>query len=105
MTNQEKYKTLEERAKAFGEFCRFNCSNCQLRDSKCSCALVWLELETPNDDIINLNRTISKKAVVATEKTLIDNGIDEDEASDVLQDVGYTLLDTELYPNERTSEQ
>jgi hypothetical protein len=45
MTNQEKYKTLEERAKAFDEFCCFNCPNCQLRNSKCSCVLVWLELE------------------------------------------------------------
>lgn len=29
---------------------------------------------------------------------LIDNGIDADEASEVLRAIGYSLLDTELYP-------
>ena len=32
------------------------------------------------------------------EKILVDNGIEEEEASTVLQAVGYALLDTELYP-------
>ena len=31
------------------------------------------------------------------EQILIDNGIEEDEASTVLQAIGYTLLDVELY--------
>jgi hypothetical protein len=39
-----------------------------------------------------------KKNIAAAEKVLIDNGIEEDEASTVLQAVGYALLDTELYP-------
>ena len=40
---------------------------------------------------------IHKSKVEAAEKVLVDNGIEEDEASTVLQAVGYTLLDTELY--------
>lgn len=32
------------------------------------------------------------------EKILVDNGIEEEEASTVLQAIGYALLDTELYP-------
>lgn len=35
----------------------------------------------------------------AAEKCLIDNGIEADEASTVLQAIGYILLDTELYPD------
>lgn len=34
------------------------------------------------------------------EKVLVDNGIEADEASTVLQALGYVLLDTELYPEE-----
>ena len=34
----------------------------------------------------------------ATEKVLVDNGIEADEADTVLQAIGYVLLDTELYP-------
>lgn len=41
-----------------------------------------------------------KDKVEAAEKVLVDNGIEEDEASTVLQAVGYALLDTELYPEE-----
>ena len=40
---------------------------------------------------------INKSKVEAAEKVLIDNGIEEDEASTVLQAVGYALLDVELY--------
>ena len=40
---------------------------------------------------------INKSKMEAAEKVLVDNGIEEDEASTVLQAVGYTLLDTELY--------
>ena len=35
------------------------------------------------------------------EECLIDNGIDSDEASTVLQALGYILLDEELYPEEK----
>ena len=41
-----------------------------------------------------------KKNITATEQVLIDNGIDADEADVVLQAIGYTLLDTELYPED-----
>ena len=40
---------------------------------------------------------INKSKVEAAEKVLVDNGIEEDEASTVLQAIGYTLLDAELY--------
>ena len=33
---------------------------------------------------------------------LIDNGVEEDEAEPVLQAIGYTLLDRELFPEEAT---
>lgn len=38
--------------------------------------------------------------VEAAEKVLVDNGIEKDEASTVLQAIGYALLDTELYPED-----
>jgi hypothetical protein len=38
--------------------------------------------------------------VRAAENVLIDNGIDADEADTVLQAIGYTLLDMELYPED-----
>lgn len=41
---------------------------------------------------------MNKNKVEAAEKVLVDNGIEEDEASTVLQAIGYSLLDTELYP-------
>ena len=40
---------------------------------------------------------INTSKIEAAEKVLVDNGIEEDEASTVLQAVGYTLLDAELY--------
>ena len=46
-------------------------------------------------------RTLCKpdeERLKATEQVLIDNGIEADEADTVLQAIGYTLLDTELYP-------
>ena len=44
-----------------------------------------------------MDNEIIKKA----EQCLIDNGIQEDEASTVLQALGYILLDKELYPEEK----
>ena len=41
-------------------------------------------------------------AVAAAEKVLVDNGIEEDEASTVLQAVGYALAGIELYPENYT---
>jgi hypothetical protein len=46
-----------------------------------------------------------KKNIAATEQVLIDNGIEEDEASTVLQAIGYSLLNTELYPEEEEDEE
>ena len=42
---------------------------------------------------------IDNSKIGAAEKCLIDNGIEPDEASTVLQAIGYILLDTELYPD------
>ena len=39
-----------------------------------------------------------------TKKCLIDNGIETDEASTVLQAIGYILLDMELYPDNAREE-
>lgn len=48
--------------------------------------------------MVPVNRIISKRDIARAEKVLVDNGIEEDEASVVLQAIGYTLLDEELYP-------
>lgn len=41
---------------------------------------------------------ITSEDIVRSKQILIDNGIEEDEADSVLQALGYTLIDTELYP-------
>lgn len=41
---------------------------------------------------------ITSKDIVRSKQVLIDNGIEEDEVDSVLQALGYTLIDTELYP-------
>ena len=43
---------------------------------------------------------VTNETIKSAEQVLIDNGIDKDEADAVLQAIGYTLLDTELYGNE-----
>ncbi len=45
--------------------------------------------------ITDIKETNLKRA----EQVLIDNGIEPDEAMIVLQAIGYTLLDAELYPD------
>ena len=40
----------------------------------------------------------SLECIHMSEQVLVDNGIEEDEAETVLQAIGYTLLDVELYP-------
>ena len=48
---------------------------------------------------IAVKRTnITPEDIKRTKKVLIDNGIEEDEVDVVLQAIGYTLIDTELYP-------
>jgi len=42
--------------------------------------------------------TITAQDIEAAERVLRDNGIEPDEVDNVLQAIGYTLLDTELYP-------
>ena len=42
---------------------------------------------------------ITKEDIKKSEQVLIDNGIDKDEAETVLQALGYTLLNIELYPD------
>jgi len=42
--------------------------------------------------------TITQENIDAAEKVLRDNGIEPDEVCTVLQAIGYTLLDIELYP-------
>lgn len=49
---------------------------------------LWFESEVTNDKIYQ------------AERCLIDNGIEIDEASTVLQAIGYILLDAELYEEE-----
>lgn len=49
---------------------------------------------------IDFHSNISKEDIINAEQCLIDNGIEEDEAQIVLQAIGYTLLDLELYDEE-----
>ena len=42
---------------------------------------------------------VTQEDIERAEQVLRDNGIEEDEADIVLQAIGYTLLDTELYPD------
>lgn len=46
---------------------------------------------------MTIKANITKEDIKRTEQVLIDNGIDEDEVEIVLQAIGYTLLDVELY--------
>lgn len=50
-------------------------------------------------NIENINCVVTSVDIKKAEQVLIDNGIEPDEASVVLQAIGYTLLNTELYKN------
>ena len=52
------------------------------------------------DYTIEFHSNISEEDIKNAEQVLIDNGIDKDEAAVVLQAIGYTLLDLELYDEE-----
>ena len=54
----------------------------------------------PKEIEIKVDHTITSQNINKTKKVLIDNGIEEDEAEIVLQAIGYTLLDIELFPEE-----
>ena len=48
---------------------------------------------------IAVRRTsVTTEDIKRTRQVLIDNGIEPDEVDSVLQAIGYTLIDTELYP-------
>ena len=65
MTNQEKYKTTDERERAFIKFCsESTCSTCPL-DIPGDCRYLWLELEalkleSPKDATISKDNIIKK---------------------------------------------
>lgn len=46
---------------------------------------------------IDSSKVITDDNITKSLQVLIDNGIDEDEAETVLQAIGYTLIDTELF--------
>ena len=46
---------------------------------------------------IDRSKVITDDNITKSLQVLIDNGIDEDEAEVVLQAIGYTLIDTELF--------
>lgn len=48
---------------------------------------------------------IEKDDVKRAEQVLIDNGIDEDECQVVLQAIGYTLLDLEIYDEDEDDDE
>ena len=57
-------------------------------DNRCEWNIEEVELPIP-----------SAECIKNAEQVLVDNGIEEDEADTVLQAIGYTLLDVELYPD------
>lgn len=57
----------------------------------------YLDSEDKMDKVSDTN--ISPDCIKKSEQVLVDNGISPDEAQTVLQAIGYTLLDKELYPN------
>jgi len=48
--------------------------------------------------MIYINRFIEEEDLQRAEQILVDNGIEKDEVKVVLQAIGYTLLNKELYP-------
>lgn len=56
----------------------------------------------PKEVEIKVDHTITQRNIDQTKKVLIDNGIEEDEVEVVLQAIGYTLLDVELFSEENT---
>lgn len=55
MTNYEKYKTTEERVKAFKEWCQGLCGTCPLeRHMLNGCGMFWLDLEAEGNNPIPL---------------------------------------------------
>lgn len=53
---------------------------------------------------IKVKTSIKESDIRKSEQVLIDNGIEPDEAQTVLQALGYTLIDTELYGNDVATE-
>ena len=51
--------------------------------------------------MLTIFHNITKDDITKAEKILTDNGIETDEAQTVLQAIGYALLDSELYGNEK----
>lgn len=49
-------------------------------------------------DTITVLATITDDDIKSAVGVLIDNGVDADGAVDVLQAIGYVLIDTELFP-------
>lgn len=50
MKNFEKYRTVEARSKAFGEFCRnTHCGKCPAHVSGNECEFVWLEFDAADE--------------------------------------------------------
>lgn len=54
-----------------------------------------------NQVVATINGYIREDHIKKAERCLVDNGIDADEACEVLQALGYILLDTELYPTRK----
>lgn len=53
---------------------------------------------------LSIKKEISEANIGRALEVLIDNGVDADEAPTVLQAIGYTLLDAELFPVDTASE-
>lgn len=45
-----------------------------------------------------ISHKITEENIKRAQQVLVDNGIEPDEANEVLQAIGYVLLDVELFP-------
>lgn len=95
MTNQEKYKTAEEREEAFLKFCNKNCcQHCPLNDNDDDdCRYRWLELEAPmtTETVVNILAKYNKwrKGKPGAPCPYTQKGIEKaiDRAIEILQNV------------------
>lgn len=60
----------------------------------------YRKLGKPEDLAKRCKYNITNEKIKSAEQCLIDNGIETDESSSVLQAIGYILFDEEFYPDD-----
>lgn len=73
--------------------------NCNNEPIKTSREKLMRYMKKDNKRSYIKHKKITNENIARAMIVLIDNGIEEDEADTVLQAIGYTLLDEELFPD------